>query len=93
MEDSEAAIPATHTPSVSNSIDSRVIISQAAVAPLPPTPEVVRSPGSQPRPPAVQAARTVVHREKAPEEKLKVATPEKKKEIYKVGFWIGFDIL
>ncbi|RCN45262.1 Kunitz/Bovine pancreatic trypsin inhibitor domain protein, partial [Ancylostoma caninum] len=73
----------TVSPSISNSVDSRVgVIPQTA--PLPPVPEDTRPPGSEPRPPAVQAAKTVVQQEQPAEiPTINVINTEKKKEVYK----------
>ncbi|KAK6054766.1 Kunitz/Bovine pancreatic trypsin inhibitor domain protein [Cooperia oncophora] len=63
-----------------NSIDNR---GPSILGPDPPA-ESVSSPGSQPKPPAVQAAKTVVHKERIPETSAnKAAVPERRKEIYK----------
>ncbi|KIH57275.1 Kunitz/Bovine pancreatic trypsin inhibitor domain protein [Ancylostoma duodenale] len=56
----------TVSPSVSNSVDSRIgVIPQTA--PLPPVPEDNHPPGSEPRPPAAQAAKTVIQQEQPAE--------------------------
>ncbi|KAK6030488.1 Kunitz/Bovine pancreatic trypsin inhibitor domain protein, partial [Ostertagia ostertagi] len=77
--DSSTFAPASHA--AGNSIDNRA---PSPLAPAPQVPASVLSPGAQPRPPAVQAAKTVVHRERTPEKSAeKAAIPEQRKEIYK----------
>ncbi|KAL6742905.1 hypothetical protein Aduo_016000 [Ancylostoma duodenale] len=73
----------TVSPSVSNSVDSRIgVIPQTA--PLPPVPEDNHPPGSEPRPPAAQAAKTVIQQEQPAEiPTINVINTEKKKEVYK----------
>ncbi|EYC11231.1 hypothetical protein Y032_0051g2089 [Ancylostoma ceylanicum] len=73
----------TVSPSVSNSVDSRIGVIPRT-APLPPVPEDIRPPGSEPRPPAVQAAKTVIQKEQPAEiPTINVISTEKKKEVYK----------
>ncbi|WKY11925.1 hypothetical protein Q1695_003474 [Nippostrongylus brasiliensis] len=74
---------------IQNSVDSRVPVAPTATrAPLPPAPHLEQpSPGFQPRSPAAQAAKTVVHQEKAQEvtttTTAKPVVQERRKEIYK----------
>ncbi|PIO72362.1 Kunitz/Bovine pancreatic trypsin inhibitor domain protein, partial [Teladorsagia circumcincta] len=77
--DSSTFAPASHA--AGNSIDNRAPV---PLAPAPQVPTSALSPGAQPRPPAVQAAKTVVHRERTPEKSAeKAVVPEQRKEIYK----------
>uniref|UniRef100_A0A7I4YVA0 Kunitz/Bovine pancreatic trypsin inhibitor domain protein n=1 Tax=Haemonchus contortus TaxID=6289 RepID=A0A7I4YVA0_HAECO len=82
----EESVTSTNAPPnrpVSNTIDNRDN-SLSVPAPQPPISNPVQSPGTQPRPPAAQAAKTVVHKEKTPERSTNVATgQERRKEIYK----------
>ncbi|XGW03814.1 hypothetical protein V3C99_015174 [Haemonchus contortus] len=83
VEESVTSTNAPPTRPVGNTIDNRDN-SLAAPAPQPPISNSVQSPATQPRPPAAQAAKTVVHKEKTPERSTNVATgQERRKEIYK----------
>ncbi|KAK6753411.1 hypothetical protein RB195_012790 [Necator americanus] len=80
---SSSTSPAVISPGVSNSIDNRVGVIPRT-APLPPIPEGTQRPGTEPHPPAVQAAKTVIHDEQPVElPTINVISDEKKKEVYK----------